>query len=173
MAAAICDAKSLRYVLGKCKDCNAFTKIDKLKIESLKCCIKKAAKGWENGKTWWVGALIEIEAKGLSPLSHNVKDTSKVYDELMPNLVNHTIVKKHDFSEKLYMLIARWDPEPPLDTRYGNCIFCGGSEDVCKDHIPHLAITMMFALLSCVTVVCMNIMRSRNINNSWRGVHME
>ena len=44
MAAAICDAKSLRYVLGKCKDCNAFTKIDKLKIESLKCCIKKAAK---------------------------------------------------------------------------------------------------------------------------------
>ena len=120
---------------------------------------EKDSFGWKNGKTWWVGALIEIEAKRLSPLSHNVKDTSKVYDELMSNLDNHTIVKKHDFSEKLYMLIARWDPEHPLDTRYGNCIFCGGSEDMCKDHIPRLAITMMFPLLSYVTVVCMNIMR--------------
>ena len=36
------------------------------------------------------------------------------------------------------MLIARRDPEPPLDTRYGNCVSCGGSEDRREDQIIFL-----------------------------------
>ena len=44
MNASLCDAKSFKCIMGRCKDCKSFSKIENLKAENLKCskdCIKK------------------------------------------------------------------------------------------------------------------------------------
>ena len=44
MNASLCDAISFKCIMGRCKDCKSFSKIENLKAENLKCskdCIKK------------------------------------------------------------------------------------------------------------------------------------
>lgn len=73
----------------------------------------------------------------------NAHHTSEAYDELVSNLDNQSIVKKHEFSEKYCQMK---DP-PPL---YPMVVFQKVNEDVRKDHIALFTNdkNMMLPLLS-------------------------
>ena len=173
MAAAICDVKSLKCIMGKCEDCKAFAKIDELKLESLKCCNNCIKKGndckshtvkvrqfehvtyMHQGKEKKKMALVDKMVK-LDALVHllklklndfprhrfNVQHTSEVYDELVSNLDDHTIVKVHDFSENYTCLLPdeiqslHWTQDTA--TVYPVVVLRKVNEDVSEDHITFL-----------------------------------
>ena len=172
MAAAICDVKSLKCIMGKCEDCKAFAKIDELNLESLKCCnniktgndckshtvkvrqfehVTYMHQGKEKKKMALVDKMVKLDELvhllklKLNDFPHhqfNVQHTSEVYDELVSNLDEHTIVKVHDFSENYTCLLLNeiqslhWTQDTA--TVYPVVVLRKVNEDVCEDHhIPH------------------------------------
>ena len=172
--ASLCDAKSLKCIVGRCEKCKQFPKIDKLGLPSLKCskdCIRKGKdckdhtikvrqfeqttyvhKGTEKKKIALVDkfltpeALVDLLKSKLANFPQhrfNVKHTGDVYDEMVSNLDDHTVIKVHDFSENYTCLLPEeiqslhWVQETA--TLYPVVVLRKVGDDVREDHINFIS----------------------------------
>ena len=174
MGTSLCDAKSFKCIMGRCKNCKSFPKLDNLITADLKCCkdcIKKdndckthtvkvrqfervvyQHKGKEKKKMAlvdkWLTAkeLIELlKSKLIDFPRHrfNVAHTSEIYDEIVSQLDDETILKIHDFSENYTCLLPEeiqslhWTQETA--TVYPVVILRRVAGDVREDHITFIS----------------------------------